>query len=68
MKKEGINDRYDFNKQTELLREIETRIPAIEQQIQSYEASIDLFGASMNGIAQANMKMQEEQERRKRLS
>jgi hypothetical protein len=66
MKKEGINDRYDFNKQTELLREIETSIPAIEQQIQFYEASIDLFGAIMNGIAQANMKMQEEQGRRKK--
>ncbi|MEB6551123.1 MobA/MobL family protein [Heyndrickxia sporothermodurans] len=60
---ENISGRTDFEKQTDLLGKMETKVPEYKGQIQSYEKGLGLLDAVINGIEQAGREMQRKQQR-----
>ncbi|MBT2602020.1 MobA/MobL family protein [Bacillus sp. ISL-53] len=63
MKKEGVSGRMDLEKQLHTLGEMEARVPAFKDQIQSQEKGIDLLGTIMKGVEQAVRNMQMDEQR-----
>ncbi|MGG4264380.1 MobQ family relaxase [Peribacillus simplex] len=63
IKKEGISGRKDLKKQWNTLGEMEARVPAFKDQIQSQEKGLSLLEGIMKGIEQAGRDMQWERTR-----
>lgn len=61
MKREGITERTDFEKQKNTLEKMKPRIPEFQEQIQSHEKGLRLLDTLLKGIEEAGREMQWEQ-------
>lgn len=66
LKEQGVSGKDDWNKQTQSLAKLETRVPFIQSQIQPLRRGLDLFDAMLQGIEQARREAQNQQRRNER--
>lgn len=63
LKKEGIQDRNDFKKQSDLVASMEDKVPRSQKEIESLQKGCSLFEGILKGVEQAGREMQREQKR-----